>query len=44
LVLVQLARKAAVVGEIKNNRFVVSSFKLLPEEKETEQPTNHSKY
>ncbi|SDZ92061.1 hypothetical protein SAMN05443667_101294 [Flavobacterium gillisiae] len=30
-------RKAAVVGEIKNNRFVVSSFKLLPEEKETEQ-------
>jgi hypothetical protein len=25
------------VGEIKNNRFVVSSFKLLPEEKETEQ-------
>ena len=30
-------RKAAVVGEIKNNRFVVSSFKLLPEEKEKEQ-------
>ena len=30
-------RKAAVVGEIKNNRFVVSSFKLLPEEKKTEQ-------
>lgn len=26
-------RKAAVVGEIKNNRFVVSTFKLLPEEK-----------
>ncbi|CAM2797343.1 DUF6370 family protein [Flavobacterium frigoris] len=30
-------RKAAVVGEIKNNRFVVSSFKLLPEEKKTPQ-------
>jgi hypothetical protein len=30
-------RKAAVVGEIKNDRFVVSSFKLLPEEKETQQ-------
>ena len=26
-------RKAAVVGEIKDNRFVVSEFKLLPEEK-----------
>ncbi|MEZ7497548.1 DUF6370 family protein [Flavobacterium sp. Arc3] len=30
-------RKAAVVGEIKNNRFVASSFKLLPEEKKTQQ-------
>jgi hypothetical protein len=26
-------RKAAVVGEIKDTRFVVSEFKLLPEEK-----------
>ena len=26
-------RKATVVGEIKDNRFVVSEFKLLPEEK-----------
>ncbi|MBG6110273.1 hypothetical protein IWX84_001141 [Flavobacterium sp. CG_9.10] len=26
-------RKAEVVGEIKDNRFVVSKFKLLPEEK-----------
>lgn len=26
-------RKAAVVGELKDNRFVVSEFKLLPEEK-----------
>lgn len=26
-------RKAAVVGEIKDNHFVVSEFKLLPEEK-----------
>lgn len=26
-------RKAAVIGEIKNNRFVVTEFKLLPEEK-----------
>jgi hypothetical protein len=26
-------RKAAVVGVIKDNRFVVSEFKLLPEEK-----------
>ena len=26
-------RKAAVVGEIKDNRFVVSAFKLLSEEK-----------
>jgi hypothetical protein len=26
-------RKAAVVGEIKDKRFVVSEFKLLPEEK-----------
>lgn len=26
-------RKAAVIGEIKNNRFVITDFKLLPEEK-----------
>lgn len=26
-------RKAEVTGEVKNNRFVASSFKLLPEEK-----------
>jgi hypothetical protein len=26
-------RKASVIGEIKNNRFLVSQFKLLPEEK-----------
>lgn len=26
-------RKAAVIGEIKSNRFVVTEFKLLPEEK-----------
>lgn len=26
-------RKAEVVGEVKNNRFVASSFKLLPQEK-----------
>lgn len=26
-------RKAEVVGEVKDNRFVASSFKLLPEEK-----------
>jgi hypothetical protein len=30
-------RKASVIGEIKNNRFVVSQFKLLPEEKKTKQ-------
>lgn len=30
-------RKAAVVGEIKNNRFVASSFKLLPEENKIQQ-------
>ena len=30
-------RKATVVGEIKDNRFVVSQFKLLPEEKKTQQ-------
>lgn len=30
-------RKAAVVGEIKNNRFVASSFKLLLEEKKIQQ-------
>lgn len=28
-------RKAEVVGELKNNRFVVSQFKLLPEEKKS---------
>ncbi|WP_414000148.1 DUF6370 family protein [Flavobacterium sp. W1B] len=30
-------RKAEVVGEIKNNRFVVTQFKLVPEEKKTPQ-------
>ncbi|WP_333599386.1 DUF6370 family protein [Flavobacterium sp.] len=28
--LCNMVRKAEVVGEIKNNRFVVTSFKLLP--------------
>ena len=30
-------RKAEVVGELKNNRFVVSQFKLLPEEEKIKQ-------
>ncbi|WP_016990819.1 DUF6370 family protein [Flavobacterium sp. ACAM 123] len=30
-------RKASVIGKIKNNRFVVSQFNLLPKEKKTEQ-------
>jgi hypothetical protein len=30
-------RKATVVGELQENRFVVSEFKLLPEEKKIEQ-------
>jgi hypothetical protein len=30
-------RKATVVGELKENRFVVSEFTLLPEEKKIEQ-------